>query len=67
MDEIASRLDEIDKLAEGRRVVVYCHTGQRSLQVAIFLRQQADYEQVHSLAGGIEAWATQIDSRVPRY
>lgn len=47
-------------------LVVYCHFGVRSRQAAALLRQ-AGYECVQSLAGGIDAWATEIDPSVPRY
>lgn len=67
MDEITSRLDEIERLADDRPIVVYCHSGRRSLQVAVWLRQHADFEAVWSLAGGINAWARTIDPNVPVY
>jgi rhodanese-related sulfurtransferase len=47
-------------------IVVYCHHGVRSLSVALWLREQG-FEQVQSLAGGIEAWANAVDPSMPRY
>ncbi len=47
-------------------VVTHCHKGMRSLQAAAFLRQQG-FENVRSMAGGIEAWSTRIDPSVPLY
>ena len=56
-----------DELADkAQTVVVFCHTGVRSAQVAAWLRQLG-YQDVHSMAGGIEAWALQIDPEVGRY
>jgi rhodanese-related sulfurtransferase len=49
-----------------RRIVVHCHHGGRSLRVANWLRGQG-FEQAQSMAGGIDAWSTEIDPAVPRY
>lgn len=47
-------------------IIVLCHHGQRSLSVAMWLRNQGfDYAQ--SLAGGIDGWSRSIDPAVPRY
>ena len=47
-------------------VVVYCHHGVRSMRALEFLRARG-WEQVFSLAGGIEAWSEKIDPTVLRY
>lgn len=47
-------------------LVVYCHHGVRSLQVAAFLAR-AGFNEVYNLAGGIDAWSQQVDASVPRY
>ena len=47
-------------------VVTYCHHGVRSLTAAGILERNG-YEQVYSLAGGIDAWSREIDANVPRY
>jgi rhodanese-related sulfurtransferase len=47
-------------------VICYCHHGQRSLDVAAWLRAQG-VESAQSLAGGIERWSREIDPTVPRY
>ena len=46
--------------------VIYCHHGMRSAQAALFLRQYGMHR-VWSMAGGIEAWSTEIDPSVPKY
>lgn len=46
-------LQELDKDAT---IVVQCHSGQRSDQVARWLAAQG-YEDVMNLAGGIQGWA----------
>jgi rhodanese-related sulfurtransferase len=52
-----------DKEAE---IVVFCHTGVRSGQVTMWLRQQG-WNNVFSMAGGIEAYARQIDPDIGFY
>jgi rhodanese-related sulfurtransferase len=47
-------------------VICYCHHGQRSLDVAAWLRTQG-VESAQSLAGGIDRWSIEIDPAVPRY
>jgi len=64
MGETPSRVGEIAALKG--RVVVYCHHGMRSLQVAQWLRANG-VPGVQSLAGGIDAWAVEIDPSAPRY
>ncbi len=63
MQEVADRTDEIPR---DRTVVVYCHTGARSLMVAGFLETRG-FRSVANLRGGIEAWSIDVDSGVPRY
>lgn len=47
-------------------IVVLCHHGVRSLSVTMWLRNQG-FEEVQSLAGGIDAWSRTVDPAVPRY
>jgi len=47
-------------------VICYCHHGQRSLDVAAWLRGQG-IESAQSLAGGIDSWSLEIDPTVLRY
>lgn len=63
MQEIPARLSELPQDAE---IVVYCHHGMRSMQVANFLDQRG-YTQVSNLMGGIDAWSTEADPSVRRY
>jgi rhodanese-related sulfurtransferase len=48
-----------------RPVVVLCHHGVRSYHAAAFLDSVGI--PAASLHGGIEAWAADVDPRVPRY
>ena len=63
MNSIPARLRELDA---AQPVVCICHHGVRSAQVVAFLERQG-FEAVYNLAGGIDAWAQQIDASVPRY
>jgi rhodanese-related sulfurtransferase len=63
LGRIPERLDELDR---AQPIVCICHHGVRSLQVVAFLERQG-YESVYNLAGGIDAWSTQVDPSVPRY
>lgn len=47
-------------------IVVMCHHGVRSANVAMWM-QQNGWQNVSSLAGGIDAYATRIDSSVGFY
>ncbi len=47
-------------------IVTYCHHGIRSLEAASYLIGHG-FSDVRTLAGGIDAWAEQIDPALPRY
>ncbi len=65
MSEMMARIGELDALKE-RRLVVYCHHGVRSYQVAAWLRQQG-FVEAQSMTGGIDAWSVEVDPKTPRY
>ena len=57
---------KMNELAKSDSIVVYCHTGVRS-SLAARLLKDAGYANVRNLTGGIEAWAKQVDPKMPRY
>lgn len=63
--EIRAQLPELEAHADGP-VIVTCHHGGRSLQVTAFLREQG-FDDVKSMAGGIDVWARNIDGSIARY
>jgi len=63
MQQVPARLQELPADTD---IVVVCHHGMRSLQVAGFL-QQSGFERIYNLTGGIAAWADQVDPDMPRY
>ena len=62
MQTVPARLAELDRQ---RPVACLCHHGGRSMQVAFFLEAQG--YQVANVAGGIHAWATQVDPSIAVY
>jgi adenylyltransferase/sulfurtransferase len=63
LGELPERLDELDRTKE---IVAMCHSGTRSA-LAVDLLQSEGFTKAFNLAGGIEAWATEIDPTMPRY
>ena len=63
LSELSNRYRELDPEAD---IVTYCHLGVRSLKAAQILKS-LEFPNVKHLAGGIDAWSTQIDPAVPRY
>ncbi|MDG1478770.1 MAG: rhodanese-like domain-containing protein [Myxococcota bacterium] len=60
---LASRLIELDPDVP---VVVICHFGMRSMAAAAFLLDR-DFDDVASLTGGIDLYARDVDTTLPRY
>lgn len=63
------RLDAFpNEIADNKdaEIIVFCHHGARSAQVAAFLRQ-AGWNKVLNMDGGIDAYATVVDSSIGRY
>ena len=54
------------ELPRDRDLVLVCHHGNRSQRAAAWL-QQSGYPRVHNLAGGVAAWADDVDPQMARY
>ena len=63
LGELPSRMSELDTADE---IVLQCKSGIRSAK-ALKLLREAGFAKLSNLTGGIEAWADQIDSSVPKY
>ncbi|HEV2289770.1 MAG TPA: rhodanese-like domain-containing protein [Candidatus Acidoferrales bacterium] len=63
LGQIAANLHAFEN---AQNVVVFCHSGRRSLDAAAWLRSQG-VSSARSMAGGIDRWSREIDSSVPRY
>jgi adenylyltransferase/sulfurtransferase len=63
LGDLPNRLNELDP---NREIVIHCKTGGRSQRAAEFL-QKSGFKNVVNLAGGITAWATDVDPKLPKY
>ncbi len=63
MRRIPERLADLPR---DRHLLILCHHGSRSLHVTRYLRQQG-FDAVSNIAGGIEAWAVELDPSLARY
>lgn len=65
LGQLASALPQLQRHGD-KPIVAHCHRGGRSLSAAEFLRKNG-FDNVRSMAGGIDAWAMQIDPSKARY
>lgn len=56
-----------NQLPRQHAVVVYCHHGTRSAQAIAQLQDQFGFSNLLNLTGGIHAWATEVDPKMPTY
>lgn len=63
MGVLPPRLAELDP---SQPIACLCHHGGRSMQVAHYLYHQG-FAHVANIAGGIDAWATELDTTIARY
>ena len=63
MASVPARVQELEPDAE---IVVICHHGGRSMQVAMFLERQG-FASLYNLTGGVDAWAGEVDPTFRRY
>jgi rhodanese-related sulfurtransferase len=66
MNSVPAELQKLEALADESEILVLCHHGVRSLQVAAWL-QARGIENAVSIQGGIDRWSVEIDPGVPRY
>ncbi|MGA8275020.1 MAG: molybdopterin-synthase adenylyltransferase MoeB [Thermoplasmata archaeon] len=58
--------EKVDDLTRAREIVLYCRSGKRSA-LATQLLLDLGFSHVKSLAGGINAWADQVDPSIAKY
>jgi len=63
MNQVPQALDDLNPEQE---IIVICHHGMRSARIASYL-QQVGFDKVLNLAGGIHAWASEVDPNMPTY
>jgi rhodanese-related sulfurtransferase len=66
MQDVPAQLQRLEGIADDAPLLILCHHGVRSLQVASWLRNRG-VENCYSVAGGIDRWSIEVDSSVPRY
>jgi rhodanese-related sulfurtransferase len=64
MGEMPARAEQ--ELDPEEHLIVFCHSGVRSMNVTVWLRNQG-FEKVQSMRGGIDAWSVEVDPSVSRY
>lgn len=63
---LGNLVQELIFLSNTRQIVTVCHHGRRSLQAAYILIDNG-FNNVLNLAGGINAWAKDVDSNMQQY
>ncbi len=63
MSQIPVKIDELDR---SRETVVICHHGIRSRSVGRYL-EQAGFDNIINLSGGVDQWAKTVDKQMPTY
>jgi molybdopterin/thiamine biosynthesis adenylyltransferase/rhodanese-related sulfurtransferase len=63
LGELPERLVELD---QNETFAVHCKTGGRSAR-AVKLLQDAGFQNVYNVKGGITAWSEEIDPSIPKY
>jgi molybdopterin/thiamine biosynthesis adenylyltransferase/rhodanese-related sulfurtransferase len=58
--------ERLETLARDKHLMILCHTGVRSMRVTEFLRARG-LPAVSNIAGGIDAWAEEIEPGMQRY
>jgi len=58
--------EQVDALPRDRHLLILCHSGGRSYRVTEFLRARG-LPAVSNIAGGIDAWAEEIEPGMGRY
>jgi rhodanese-related sulfurtransferase len=66
MGSIPAELQKLEGLSDSGDLLILCHHGVRSLQVALWLRARG-IENCYSVAGGIDRWSCEVDPSIPRY
>ena len=64
MGDVPGRANQ--ELDPDAHIVAICHHGVRSMNVAVWLRNQG-FEKTQSLRGGIDAWSALVDPTIARY
>lgn len=59
--------DNVDKFSRDKQVIVHCRSGARSGNVIQYLEQNHGFDNLYNLAGGILAYADEVDNSLTKY
>ena len=65
LSQLQAKAQVLEEMRD-RDIIIHCHHGGRSLQLAQMLRANG-FEKAQSMAGGIDQWSQEIDPEIPRY
>jgi rhodanese-related sulfurtransferase len=60
-------LQNTDKIAREKDVIIYCRSGNRSANIVRALEQHFGFTNLFNLKGGMLEWADEIDPDIPKY
>lgn len=60
-------VEQVNKIARDKKVVVHCRTGKRSADAIRELQNLHQLDNLYNLTGGINAYAKEIDASLPVY
>lgn len=66
MNRIDDHLNQLIQWAKNHALLILCHHGWRSLQVAYYL-DQYNIGTLYNIKGGCDAWSVELDESVARY
>lgn len=63
---MGSIMENLDKIAKDKNVVIHCHRGSRSASVISVLEMHG-FNNLYNMTGGITAWINEVDSSMSDY
>jgi len=59
--------ENINKISKDKPVIIHCHHGMRSENAILHIMKTGGHRNLYNLQGGINAWASEIDSKMSTY
>jgi len=64
---LATLASEVKRVARDKKVIVHCRSGKRSASAIRYLEKEFGFDNLYNLAGGILAYADEVDPELARY
>jgi adenylyltransferase/sulfurtransferase len=64
---LGSIMQNTDKIAEDKQVIIYCRSGARNGNAVLALEQQLGLDNLYNLKGGILRYSDDVDSSLQKY